>query len=202
MGKNHWPPIKPHKPVNPNPVNPNPPAPGVPLIWWAEKADDRLVESVLVKDNMVTPAEAANVGIATLIIQRDDGSLWRVKEDKAPYTWVQVNTPGDGKAGDPYKTIDWTQVPETGIEPWTRVVVTTESAQTFKINTTGQGDSFEIVDVERLFAAYPVTLIPPQHFNFPIINIAEAQLVLDTLGEGSTWRFLIIEGDIVVENVP
>ena len=199
MGRHNYPPIKPpNKPAPVNPVNPNPPAPGVPLIWWTENAAGRLNTDADGK----TDAEKANVGIATLIIQRDDGSLWRVKEDKAPYTWVQVNTPGDGKAGDPYKTIDWTQVPETGIEPWTRVVVTTESAKTFKINTTGQGDSFEIVDVERLFAAYPVTLIPPQHFNFPIINIAEAQLVLDTLGEGSTWRFLIIEGDIVVENVP
>ena len=199
MGRHNYPPIKPpNKPAPVNPVNPNPPAPGVPLIWWTENAAGRLNTDADGK----TDAQKANVGVATLIIQRDDGSLWRVKEDKAPYTWVQVNTPGDGKAGDPYKTIDWKQVPDTGIEPWTRVVVTTESAKTFKINTTGQGDSFEIVDVERLFAAYPVTLIPPQHFNFPIINIAEAQLVLDTLGEGSTWRFLIIEGDIVVENVP
>ena len=199
MGRHNYPPIKPpNKPAPVNPVNPNPPAPGVPLIWWTENAAGRLNTDADGK----TDAQKANVGVATLIIQRDDGSLWRVKEDKAPYTWVQVNTPGDGKAGDPYKTIDWKQVPDTGIEPWTRVVVTTESAKTFKINTTGQGDSFEIVDVERLFAAYPVTLIPPQHFNFPVINIAEAQLVLDTLGEGSTWRFLIIEGDIVVENVP
>ena len=199
MGRHNYPPVKPpHKPDPVNPVNPNPPAPGVPLIWWTENAAGRLNTDADGK----TDAQKANVGVATLIIQRDDGSLWRVKEDKAPYTWVQVNTPGDGKAGDPYKTIDWKQVPDTGIEPWTRVVVTTESAKTFKINTTGQGDSFEIVDVERLFAAYPVTLIPPQHFNFPVINIAEAQLVLDTLGEGSTWRFLIIEGDIVVENVP
>ena len=199
MGRHNYPPVKPpHKPDPVNPVNPNPPAPGVPLIWWTENAAGRLNTDADGK----TDAQKANVGVATLIIQRDDGSLWRVKEDKAPYTWVQVNPPGDGKAGDPYKTIDWTQVPDTGIEPWTRVVVTTESAKTFKINTTGQGDSFEIVDVERLFAAYPVTLIPPQHFNFPVINIAEAQLVLDTLGEGSTWRFLIIEGDIVVENVP
>lgn len=199
MGKGHYPPIKPHKPVNPNPPDPNPhPQPaGVPLIWWTENEAGRVTPGADGK----TDAEKANIGIATLIIQRDNGSLWRVTTDKAPYTWVQVNVPGDGKP-DPYKTVQWRDVPADGIQPWTRVIVTNEEAKTFKIASMRQEDSFEIVDLERLFAAYPVTLIPPQYFNFPIINIAGASLVLDTVGQGSTWRFIIINGDIVVDNVP
>lgn len=191
MGKGHYPPIKPHKPpVGPTPPNPHPQPAGVPLIWWTENEQGRL-----------TDAGKANVGIATLIIQRDNGSLWRVTTDKAPYTWVQINVPGDGKP-DPYKTVQWKDVPEDGIQPWTRVIVTNEEAKTFKIASMGQEDSFEIVDLERLFAAYPVTLIPPQYFNFPIINIDRANLVLDTIGQGSTWRFIVVGGDIVVDNVP
>lgn len=198
MGKGHYPPIKPHKPVNPDPVNPNPhPQPaGVPLIWWTENADGRLKRD----DKGLTDADKANVGIATLIIQRDDGSLWRVKEDKAPYTWIEMATGN----GDPYKDYseDDPEVVNNGIRGWMRVLVSSEKEKTFQIAELNPGDSFEIVDVWRVFDKFNVTVKPPDGMNFQILDLDKANLVLDTIGQGTTWRFFSIYGSIIVQNVP
>ncbi len=89
MGKNHYPPIKPpNKP--PDPPGPGPtPKPGVPLIWWIDNDQARTDEV----------AGKANIGIATLIAQRDTGAFWRVLSDKPPYTWVQMASGSGGTMG-------------------------------------------------------------------------------------------------------
>ena len=195
MGKNHWKPIKPPHPVDPGHGGDNPPAPGIPLIWWTENEQGRLTPGADGK----TDAEKANVGIATLTIQRDNGTLWRVLEDKAPYTWVQVAKGSAG--GDPYKDAMWSE--SFGqLQPWTRLLISVDGPKTVNLAAMNVGDSFEIVDTDRIFDKAPVTLAPSSDMKFAIIDTPGDTLTLDTIGQGATWRFYIVAKDIVVSNVP
>lgn len=202
MGKGHYPPIKPHKPVNPNPPDPTPhPQPaGVPLIWWTENEQGRL-----------TDAEKANVGIATLIIQRDNGTLWRVTTDKAPYTWVQIGTSSGSDSKDPYKPF----FPVRSADPkipvqipaWSRVV-DDGFGRIYQLPDLEDGDSFEIVDVAHRFENAPVTVIKHDndHFGFLLgvrdVDPAADSILLDVVGEGSLWRFSVVNNDIIAVIVP
>lgn len=188
MGRNHFPPVKPKPKPEPNPT-PLPHPAGVPLIWWVDNDQGRTDEN----------AGKANIGLATLTIQRDNGTLWRVSEDQPPYTWTQIAL-GDG-TGDPYTNLVWSEQLDE-LKPWTRLLVSVEGPKTIKLAAMSVGDSFEIVDTERQFDGSPVTLIPAAGMKFAIIDNPGDSLTLDTVGQGTTWRFFVVASDIVVTNVP
>lgn len=204
MGKNNYPKPKPPKkgPVNPNP---NPQPAGAADFWFPAN------------DTVRTGSPPASLGPTTLIIQKDNGTFWRVSEDKPPYTWTQIDTGsgGDGKK-DPYKTIYPTGTGDQPLNAWERAW-DESGGRTYVLPDLEHGDSFEIVDVYQQFANSPVTIRRngADHFQFMIgkkyigpdgqehgYDPAVDSIILDVIGEGSVWRFSVIDSGIVAVVVP
>lgn len=197
----HWKPVKPPSgPVNPDP---HPQPAGAADFWFPANEKIRT-------DPTKIPA---SVDDTTLVVQKDTGTIWRFFKGADFTRWQQI--------GDPYIVFR----PERSADPtvpvlipkWARVI-DDGFGRVYQFPDLEEGDCIEIVDSDQVFDSKPVTVIkdPADHFGFLLgkkgyvddsgkyveIDGTESSIRLDVTGEGSVWRFSVIDGDIVAVVVP